>query len=265
MQTGQLSAVLKNKEVEISGWISQPSPITGELFIKAGYSSVLIDLQHGSVGSSEARDIIKSVSRCGGQTAVRICVNEFSKASWLLDAGADMIVAPMINTVSEARELIKYCKYPPLGNRSLGPAGAIHLSGESMQTYFARANQETLAVAMVETNEAIAVLDDLLSLEGMDGIFVGPSDLAVNVSNGERIDPLSESSLQLQQKIARKAVAAGKFAGIYGINESHVQRAIEAGYQYITYGTDVGLFMEAAMRASAVTDGESRLNDKQSP
>ncbi|MTI19318.1 hydroxyacid aldolase [Rhodobacteraceae bacterium RKSG542] len=250
-----LAAKLRRGESVLCAWSALGLPSVCQLMVKSGYSSVLVDLQHGFMDHAEARDSIGLVVGEGAHAVLRICVGDFARASWFLDAGAEAIVAPMINTEADAKAFVEFTKYPPLGERSYGAMRASMLHDTAMPDYFKAANEQTLAIAMIETQEAVDNLDAILSVEGIDGVFVGPADLAISVSNGERVDPASEASLALQKQIAQTALKFGKFAGIYGLDADHVKVSAQAGFQFITSGSDAGMIREGSAAASSVLAG----------
>lgn len=161
-----LAEKLRAGQTIVSAWASLPSPIFSNLFLKGGYKAITLDLQHGLQTAAEARDSIKEIIAGGGHAVARTCVDDFKTASWLLDAGAEVIIAPMINSVADAKKLVEFCKYPALGARSYGAFGAMLNSGVPMETYFEGANQKTLAIAMIETPEAWLLWTRFCKLRG---------------------------------------------------------------------------------------------------
>ncbi|WP_075701778.1 HpcH/HpaI aldolase family protein [Pseudovibrio brasiliensis] len=238
----------------VSAWASLPSPIFSNLFLKSGYEAITLDLQHGLLTTADARDSIREIIIGGGHAVARICVDDFKNASWLLDMGAEVIIAPMINSVADAEKLVEFCKYPPLGSRSYGAVGATMASGTTMDEYFASADKKTLAIAMIETPEAYEALEDILAVDELDGVFVGPADLSLTVSGGQRVEPVADASLVMQKDIAEKTRAAGKIAGIYCVSKGHLQHSKAVGYQFMTFGTDSTLFLSAASEAAKALD-----------
>lgn len=241
-----LADKLRSGETVVSAWVSLPSPWFAHLFMQAGYEAITLDMQHGLLTSAETREAVQTIVRGSGHAVVRVCVDDFPKTSWMLDAGAEAVIAPMINSKEAAERLADFCKYPPIGERSYGAFGVTQLSGESIEDYFASGNENTLCFAMIETPEAVEALDDILSVDGLDGIFVGPSDLSLTVAQGGRVEPIAEASLKMQRMIAEKTTAAGKIAGIYCCSRGHVQQSKASGYRFMTYGSDASLFVEGA-------------------
>jgi 4-hydroxy-2-oxoheptanedioate aldolase len=185
-------------------------------------------------------------------------VGEFATASRLLDAGAAGIIAPMINTVEDARRLAAFTKFPPLGERSWGPHGGLTLSGLDPKAYFAGANAFSITFAMVETREALAIVDDILGVDGIDAIFIGPSDLSIALSGGTSLDPASrEVDAAMDHAIARTR-AVGKLIGVYSATGERAAGLAAKGFDFIALGSDSSLLRAGAQASlKAVRQGAS--------
>ena len=232
-----------------AAWCGLPDPAIAGLLAREGFDAVVIDLQHGAIDFAATLRAIPLVAAAGKPALVRIPVGEFATASRLLDAGASAVIAPMINGVEDARRFGSFVKYPPLGQRSWGPHGAVPLSGLEPKNYFAQANGFSLAFAMVETREALAAVDDILAAPEIDGIFVGPSDLSIALSNGAENNPTGpEASAALEHALAR-AKAAGKFSGVYAPSGERGGELAKKGFDLVSIGTDTS-FLRAAAQAA---------------
>ena len=146
-------------------------------------------MQHGLHDIGSVMRGIGAIALAGKPALVRIPVGDNATASRVLDMGAEAVIAPMINTVAEARALVAAMKYPPIGERSWGPNRVLAMRGTEPQVYLESGNRASLAFGMIETRRALAALDDILGVDGLDGVFVGPSDLSVTLSDGARIAP----------------------------------------------------------------------------
>ncbi|WP_028480242.1 HpcH/HpaI aldolase family protein [Pseudovibrio exalbescens] len=248
-----IAARLRRGEVVHSAWSSLGVPVVCETLVKAGFSAVTVDMQHGMARGAEARDCISAIAYAGGAPVLRVCVGDFQDASWMLDVGAQAIIAPMINSAEEARQLVGFCKYPPVGARSFGPFRAGGLHDIDMIEYQQKANEVTLALAMIETPDAVEALDDILAVDGLDGVFVGPADLSLTVSAGEEVAPTSESALKMQADIARRVAVYGKVAGMYCVSEAHFQASLKAGYRFLVFGADAQLLTDSAVKTASLT------------
>ncbi|MDD7910484.1 aldolase/citrate lyase family protein [Pseudovibrio exalbescens] len=247
-----LASRLRQGGVVHSAWSNFGVPVVCEAFVRAGFSSVVVDMQHGMARGSEARDCVSAIVAAKASAAVRVCVGSFQDASWMLDVGAEAVIAPMVNSAEDAKRLVEFCKYPPVGARSFGAFRGCMLNDCDMASYQETANEETVAMAMIETPEAVGALDDILAVDGLDGVFVGPADLSLTLSNGGEVAPEADHALSMQKEIAEKAEAARKFAGIYCVSERHFHASVASGYRFLAYGADGQIFGEAARHVSSL-------------
>ncbi|MEL6436880.1 MAG: aldolase/citrate lyase family protein, partial [Pseudomonadota bacterium] len=193
---------------------------------------------------------------------VRIPVGRFDMASRALDFGADAVIAPMVNSVTDAKRLADAMKFPPTGERSWGPTRAVGLRGIAGGTdYLKSANADTVAMAMIETRQALAVLDDIIAVDGIDGVFVGPADFSIAWTGGEVMNPRLEDMMEPIAKIATTARAVGKHAGIFAVNPADVPRFVEMGYRFIAVGFDTGVVAAGAKQILAIANGELNKDD----
>ncbi len=244
-----LAAKLRADESIVTAWASLAAPILGELLGRSGFPAVTFDMQHGQQDFGEVREGMSFLSLTDAHKIVRIPVGEMATASRALDIGAECVIAPMINSVEDAQAFAEAMKYPPVGKRSWGPHRAAMLKGQSLPDYLTTANDETVALAMIETPEAIAALDDILDVPGIDGIFVGPSDMSLTLSNGAKLDPNGEKTVEVCAELAERTRAKGKIAGVFCMSPERVHESRKQGYRLMAYGFDVSLFMGAATAA----------------
>ncbi|HEY8566646.1 MAG TPA: aldolase/citrate lyase family protein [Beijerinckiaceae bacterium] len=238
-----------------SAWCGLPDPSVAGLLAREGFDAVTLDMQHGAIDLSEVTAAILLVAAAGKPAIARLPVGAFPTASRLLDAGAAAIIAPMVNTVEDAKLFAGLTKYPPMGERSWGPHGAIALTGLGFPEYFKAANGFSLALAMIETREALGLIDDILAVDGLDGVFLGPSDLSIALSNGTSLDPNgAEVDRALDHALAR-AKAAGKFAGAYAATGERAGALAKRGFQLLTIGSDSGMLRAGAQAALAAARG----------
>ena len=171
----------------LCAWVTMNEPAVAEALAREAFDAVVLDMQHGAIDFDGAMRSILSVALAGKPTIARVPIGAFALASQLMDSGACGILAPMIDSGDDARRLVEFVKFPPLGQRSWGPRAALPLSGLDASAYLKAANAMTQAIAMIETRAALDALDDILSVEGLDGVFVGPSDLSIALEQrGER-------------------------------------------------------------------------------
>jgi len=237
-------------------WLGIAEPVLAEIFAREGYDAVVFDGQHGMYDDNAMARGFATVSSVGVPVIGRIPVGNFALASRFLDLGATGVIAPMINSVEEAKRLVAFTKFPPVGERSWGPARALALTGLSPQDYLKQANDFSLVVAMIETREAIAAVDDILAVAGLDGVFVGPSDLSITLSNGASFNPAGAEVDAAFKHVLARAKAAGKFCGAFSVSPARAAELGRQGFQLVTVSADFAIIREAARNALAIARGQ---------
>ncbi|PSJ53598.1 HpcH/HpaI aldolase family protein [Kumtagia ephedrae] len=240
---------LRRGGLHLSTFCQLPDPNAIEALAKTKLDSFIFDMQHGMFDEAAVLAGVAAASLEGKPAFVRLPVDAGGLASRVLDFGAAGVVCPMVNTVADAERLVSYIKFPPIGARSWGPRRAIPLSGLSAPGYLARANELTLAIAMIETRQALDNLDAILAVPGVDGVFVGPSDLSVSLSGGATLDSAEVASAL--DHIAARARTAGKIAGIFAINPAYAVDCATRGYSFIALMQDAMFMQQAADGAVA--------------
>jgi 4-hydroxy-2-oxoheptanedioate aldolase len=236
----------------ISGWVGTPDPMFVNHLAQEDFDTVVLDMQHGMWDMASAANGIAYVRLAGKPAIARIPVGDFASASRLLDAGASAIIAPMINSADDARALVKATKYPPLGERSWGPSLALNHFGLSAEDYLQTANSLTVTIAMVETRTALDAIDEILSVDGIDGIFVGPSDLSIALSNGARLAPDSVAVDQALATALARCRAHGKVICAFGGDGDRAGQYLKLGLDLVIAGTDTAQ-LRAGARAAIQT------------
>jgi 4-hydroxy-2-oxoheptanedioate aldolase len=247
MAISTLRELLAGDGFVLSSWSGLRDPAVHEALIRSPFDAITFDVQHGvqDVASIEAG--IGRAAMLGKPAIVRLALEDRANAARSLDFGASAVVMPMIGSVEEARAFADAVKYQPLGSRSFGPTRAVEVHGlASGRDYMASANRQTLALGMIETRGALAALDEILAVEGIDGVFVGPSDLSIALSGNGQLDPYSEANAAAIRRIAEAARRVGKLAAIYALNAEDARRYREEGYRLVCVSSDVGLLKSAA-------------------
>lgn len=237
-----------------SAWIAQ-DPLAVQTFAQQGYDSATFDMQHGRIDVAAAIQGILVAAGAGLPAAVRIPVGEYQTAARLLDAGAAAIIAPMVNSAHDARRLVDFCKYPPLGSRSFGAYAALAMSGVDRHAFLGQANRFCKLFAMVETRAALEQLEAIVAVDGIDGVFVGPADLSIALTRGEAIDASHPLVSEALQAVCAACRAAGKIAGVYALNGAWAAEAARMGYRFVAVSSDV--ICLAAGAASALAAARS--------
>jgi 4-hydroxy-2-oxoheptanedioate aldolase len=229
----------------LAAWCGLPDASVAEALVRAGFDCAVLDMQHGSYDVALMLAGIAQVALAGKASLVRIAVDDFATASRALDAGAAGVIAPMINTVEDAKRFARYMKFPPVGGRSWGPHRALGLTNLAPVDYFHQANSFSLAIAMIETRAALAALDDILAVPGIDGVFVGPNDLSIALTNGATVDQFHPEVDKALDHIAARAAAHGKFASAFCVDGKRAKEVGAKGYRLMSVSTD-GLLLKLA-------------------
>jgi 4-hydroxy-2-oxoheptanedioate aldolase len=244
-----LARRLKAGETVFTGWCPLPYPIVAETLAREGFVAVTIDQQHGLWDTASTVTGIAAIRQGGAAPIVRIPLNGFAVASRVLDFGAEGVIAPMINTVEDARAFVAAAKYPPIGERSWGPHRAMTLAGvPDMKTYLREANDLVVTIAMIETRTALANLDAIAGTEGIDALFVGPSDLSIALTDGAEVEPHSALVERELDRVVAAAQKHKKIPGLYCANAERALFAAKRGFRFCAVGSDLG-FLRAGTAA----------------
>ncbi|MBC9245720.1 2,4-dihydroxyhept-2-ene-1,7-dioic acid aldolase [Paracoccus sp. 11-3] len=225
----------------VNGWCGIPSTVTAEAMARAGFDMVTVDMQHGLVDFQVTLEMLQVMAVSPAPKIVRIPWNEPGIAMKVLDAGATGIICPMINTADEARALVQATRYAPLGARSFGPLRV----GSLYPNYVERANELVQVFAMIETAEALENRDAIMAVEGLSGVYVGPSDLGLSMGYPPTLMPEEPAVLAAIADILASARKAGLTAGIHCGSATRVHEVLGQGFDFGSLSSDLGLFAEA--------------------
>lgn len=249
MRENKLRTLFAQKKMALSGWVSMGNSLLAEVVANSGYDAVTVDLQHGLYSIESAVPMLQAISTTDAVPLVRCSENGLGEINKLLDAGAYGVICPLVNTAADAERFVRACHYSPRGGRSYGPARGFMYGGSD---YFTHANRTILTLAMIETNEGYTNAEAIFNVPDLDGIFIGPSDLAIEMG----LDPGDYESKELNDAI-RSLLALGnrlgKYVGIFAGTMDMAQRMKEYGLHLVVPGTDIQqLKAESARRLSAL-------------
>jgi len=212
----------------------------------AGWDSLTLDLQHGLIDYSTALPMLQAISTTPTIPLARVPWNEPGIIMKLLDAGAYGIICPMINSREECERFVGACRYAPAGYRSNGPTRAIVYAGDDYQS---SAAGHILTFAMVETGEAIKNLDAIVSTPGLDGVYVGPSDLSLSMQGKPRMDLRDAEMLAVLETIVSACKRHNVVAGIHCNSTDYAHFIIGRGYQFVAIRSDGALLSQIAKQS----------------
>ena len=230
-------------------WLCVPSVAVARLLARMEFDWLLVDVEHGPIGAETMTHMVAAIADAGRTPIVRLAQGNVENIKRALDAGAWGIIAPMVNSKEEAEAIVAAAKFPPMGVRSFGSAWAGLAFGLSMPEYRQEANSQTAVFVQVESAAALGDLDGILGVRGLDGVFVGPVDLAISLGlepNPENPHPVLRNALQ---DILQAAYAHGLPAGIYCSNPQAAAERIRQGFLMVNVASDVGVLLQGARSA----------------
>jgi 4-hydroxy-2-oxoheptanedioate aldolase len=234
----------------VNGWLSIPSAFSAEVMAHQGFDSLVVDMQHGVVDYQAAVTMLQAISTTAVMPMARVPWNDPAFIMKILDAGAYGVICPMVNNRREAEQLVRTCKYPPKGFRSFGPVRASIYAGSDYATH---ANDTIVVMPMIETAEALANLDEILSTPGVDAIYVGPADLSLALGCTPKLDQTEAPVVDALARILAACKRHGVVAGIHNATSAYALRMVAQGWQFVTLASDSRfLAARAAEEAAAV-------------
>jgi 4-hydroxy-2-oxoheptanedioate aldolase len=238
MRENRLRSIWKGGGAAVNGWLAIANSFSAETMAHQGWDTLTIDLQHGVVDYQAMVTMLQAISTTATVPVVRVPWLEPGIVMKTLDAGAYAVICPMVNTREDAQRLVAYTNYAPRGTRSFGPVRAQLYGGAD---YFQHANDTVVRFAMIETAQALDNLDAILSVEGIDAIYIGPSDLSISLGCRPDFDNPEPKAAQAIEHILERAKAHGVVAGIHnGAPEAALAR-IAKGFQFVTVASDARL------------------------
>ena len=240
-------------EAVVNGWLSCSSTYVAEVLSHIGYDSVTVDLQHGMFGDGAAISLLHAIGSGPAIPMARPSALDGAQIGKLLDGGAYGIICPSIDSAEQAQALVSYCRYPPTGRRSFGPSRGLLYGGSD---YVDCADTTILVWAMIESTAAVNRLDEILDVSGLDGVYVGPNDLALSLGGRPGDGRTASIVEELQAKVATTARSRGRLAGSFCTDGREACRLIELGYHLVTPGNDVALLRDGALRRIRESRGE---------
>lgn len=251
-------------------WCSIGSSYVVELLASCGFDWICIDLQHGFAGLENLLPMVQAATITHTPALVRVPRLEAGMIGRALDAGAAGVIVPMVNSAVEAQAAVAACRYSPDGVRSWGPARLMLADPE----YSAQqANAEVHCLVMVETLDAVRNLDEIVQVAGVTAVFVGPSDLAVDMGLAPRRGPIAGQHAAALAAIARTCREHGMPAGIFAGTSQAVTEYAEMGYAILAVTTDAALIRGGATeilpglraRIEAVSPGHHAADESETP
>jgi len=236
MRINKIKKMMQEGKPVVNGWLQIPSTVSAEAMAQQDWDSLTIDMQHGLVDYTNALPMLQTISATNITPLARVNWNEPGQIMKILDAGAYGIICPMISNKQEAEKFVQACMYPPNGYRSYGPVRGLIYGG---QDYAKHADNELLKIAMIETKESLEKLDEIMSVKGVDGIYIGPADLSLSVGEEPGFDkPENTKAYSQILRILEHAKKNNIFAGIHNGTPEYALKMIDKGFNFVTISSD---------------------------
>ncbi|MFI5952844.1 HpcH/HpaI aldolase/citrate lyase family protein [Cryptosporangium sp. NPDC051539] len=246
MRASAVRTLLSGGGTAVNAWLSNDSPYVAEALSHAGFDSVTVDLQHGMFGVDTAIRLLQAISAGPAEPFARCPSHDPAVIGKLLDAGAYGIICPGIDSPADAEAFVAACRYPPAGRRSFGPGRALLYGGPG---YVDGADDTLMAWAMIESAPGLEAVDAIAATPGLDGLFVGPNDLALALgARPGQVPPPAEVE-RAWETILRAAHDAGIYAGTFCPDGEVAARLTALGYDFVTPGNDLALLRAGARLA----------------
>lgn len=251
MRPNRLRQIWAEGKPVINAWCSTPGAFVAEAVASMGWDAVTIDTQHGLIGYSEMVAMLHAMAAAPVTPLVRVSWNAPGEIMKALDAGACGVICPMINSRAECEAFIKAARYPPLGQRSFGPIRAALVAGAG---YAEESNDQLLTLAMIETAEALERADEITATAGLDGVYIGPSDLAFSLGLAPMQDSQDTTVLAAFERIVASCRKAGVRAGVHTSSVAYSQQMLAMGFDLVTVGADMRWLMSGRREAKEMRD-----------
>ncbi len=248
MRPNRLREIWQGGGAALNGWLAIPNSFSAETMAHQGWDTLTIDLQHGVVDYQAMVTMLQAISTTPTVPMVRVPWLEPGIIMKSLDAGAYGVICPMVNTREDAQRLVAYTHYAPRGTRSFGPVRALLYGGAD---YPQHANDTIVAFAMIETAQALDNLDAILSVEGLDAIYIGPSDLSLALGCKPTFDDVDPKAAEAIDHILARAKAHGVAAAIHNGTPEAALARIAKGFQLVTVSSDARLMAAGAQQVVA--------------
>jgi 4-hydroxy-2-oxoheptanedioate aldolase len=248
MKDNKLRTLWAQNKAAVNGWLAIPNGFSAEVMAHQGWDTLTIDMQHGVIDYQDMVHMLQAMSATPAMPVVRVPWLEPAVVMKTLDAGAQAIICPMVNTREDAQRLVAYTHYAPRGSRSNGPIRAALALGADYQ---AKANDNVVIFAMIETKEALDNLDAICSVEGLDAVYIGPSDLSLALGCKPVFDDVDPPVAEAMDHILARAKHHGIRAGVHNGRSDVARARIAKGFDFVTVSSDARILIAGSQQIVA--------------
>ena len=243
MRPNTVQRKLRAGQPSVGAWLSCGDSLAAELMAHVGFDWLVINTEHEALDVRTLQTMLQAISTTDTIPMVRVVWTDILAIKQPLDCGAYGVVIPMINTREEAIRAVKYCKYPPQGIRGIGGARRALYGGAD---YVACANEEIAVIVQLETAKAVDSAEEILSVEGIDAFFIGPSDLAASMGLPDRQDNPHPELLKAYDHLLAVGAKHKVPGGIHAYSPKSVDDMVDKGFRFVALSSDLGLMIRAA-------------------
>ena len=248
MRDNTLRSLWAQGKTAVNGWLAIPNSFAAEVMAHQGWDTLTIDMQHGLIDDGALVSMLQAIQATPTMPVVRVPWLEPSAIMKVLDAGAQTIICPMVNTREDAQKLVSYVRYAPKGGRSFGPVRAGMVHGAD---YASAANDNILVFAMIETKQALDNLDAICAVEGIDAVYIGPSDLSLSLGCKPVFDDVDAPVAQAIDHILARAKAHGLRAGVHNGRTDVARARLAKGFDFVTVSSDARILIAGSQQIVA--------------
>ena len=246
MKKNHVRAKLKQGQPSIGTWLTLPDVVAARLMARVGFDWLTVEFEHTPINWETAANSFAIIAASGVIPLARVPWNTVENIKRVLDNGAFGIVVPMVNSRSEAEAVVNAARYQPLGKRSIG--GQLHAANFETDpaTYYAKADEEILVVVMIEHVDAVEAADEILSVPGIDAVFIGPNDLLNSMGKPPGFDSEHKAFVDAVQHVLITAQKHGVAGGMHTLDAAGARKRIADGFQFIAVASEAGFMLSKA-------------------
>ncbi len=253
MRENRIRQLWAQGQAALTAWLSVPSSYSAEAMAQQGFDCVTVDTQHGMIDVQAAMAMFQAISTTSATPLARSGWNDPMVIMKLLDSGAYGIICPMVNSGAECEAFVRACRYPPAGNRSFAVTRGQLYGGSD---YAEHANDTIVTLAMIETRQALDNLDDIVRVEGLDAVYIGPNDLALALGYGPSAEPSEKEVIEAVDTILAIGTKHGVKVGIHCPTGESARRRVGQGFAFIAIANDLRMLSAAAKAEVVAAKGE---------
>jgi 4-hydroxy-2-oxoheptanedioate aldolase len=250
MKSNPVKAALRADQPQVGTWLSLGSVVGARYMARSGLPWLTVDMEHTHTDIQTAALMFGAIADAGCVPLARVPAGKHDWIKLALDNGAMGIVAPMVMDRAEAELIVRACKYPPRGNRSVG--GGMHAINfdASPDEYYARADDEILVVIQTEHIDAVNIADEIYSVAGIDAVFVGPNDLRASMRDADGRPPTAELFEATMQRVLAACRRNGVAPGLHTFSIESAQRRVREGWRFVALNSELKFMLDGAARAA---------------